>query len=147
MQDEITVRPLVDILSERLGESVVMSGEDYVLLRDKSVVAAVEVESALATQQKEIAVATIEKTKTDLSNAVQSLLDTKAQEFRYDNMMSARSYAGYTNPFQTEAQSLAIWAADCWVAAGQIEADVIAGNRTIPTAEEVQSEMPVYVGV
>ena len=147
MENDITVRPLVDILSEQLGEPVVMSGDNYVLLRDKGVVVAAEVELALTTQQNEIAVATTEKTKTDLSNAIQSLLDTKAQEFRYDNMMSARSYAGYTNPFQTEAQSLAIWAADCWVVAGQIEAEVIAGTRAMPTAEEVQAEMPVYVGV
>lgn len=51
MQDEITARPLVDILSEQLGEQVVMSGDNYVLLSDKSAVAAAAVELALATQE------------------------------------------------------------------------------------------------
>ena len=82
----------------------------------------------------------------DINNAIQNHLDTKAQEFRYDNMMSARSYAGYTNPFQTEAQSLAVWASECWVKAGEIEADVKAGNRPMPSVDEVLAELPVYGG-
>ena len=55
MQDEITARPLVDILSEQLGEPVVMSGDNYVLLSNKSVVAAAAVDLAIATQQNELA--------------------------------------------------------------------------------------------
>ena len=79
-----------------------------------------------------------------INNAIQNHLDTKAKEFRYYNIISARSYAGYDNPFQAEAQTLAVWAADCWVKAGEIEADVEAGNREMPTAEEVLAELPVY---
>jgi len=82
----------------------------------------------------------------EINNAIQNHLDTKAQEFRYDNMMSARSYAGYTNPFQTEAQALATWCADCWATAGTIQADVEAGTRPMPTVDEVLAELPVYVG-
>jgi len=80
----------------------------------------------------------------EINNAIQNHLDTKAQEFRYDNMMSARSYTGYTNPFQAEAQALATWCADCWTTAGAIQADVEAGNRAMPTVEEVLAELPVY---
>jgi len=80
----------------------------------------------------------------DINNAIQNHLDTKAQEFRYDNMMSARSYAGYTNPYQEEAQALATWCADCWATAGTIQADIEAGNRTMPTTDEVLAELPVY---
>ena len=82
---------------------------------------------------------------TAISNSIQNHLDTKAQEFRYNNMMSARSYTGYTNAFQTEAQSLATWASKCWVVAGQIEADVQSGVRVMPTVDEVLAELPVYV--
>ena len=82
----------------------------------------------------------------DINNAIQKHLDTKAQEFRYDNMMSARSYTGYTNAFQTEAQALATWASECWVVAGQIEADVQSGARAMPTVDEVLAELPVYGG-
>ena len=86
----------------------------------------------------------IEQQAQAINNAIQNHLDKKAQEFRYDNMVSARSYAGYINPFQTEAQALATWCADCWEKAGQIEADVEAGNRPMPTVDEVLAELPVY---
>ena len=81
-----------------------------------------------------------------INKSIQNHLDTKAQEFRYDNMMSARSYTGYTNAFQAEAQALATWASECWVVAGEIEADVQAGVRDMPTVDEVLAELPVYGG-
>lgn len=65
MQDEITARPLVDILSEQLGEPVVMSGDNYVLLGNKSVVASVAVELALATQQNDLLQAEADKVLAD----------------------------------------------------------------------------------
>ena len=78
------------------------------------------------------------------NNAIQTHLDNKAKEFRYDNMMSARSYAGYENPFQAEAQNLAVWASNCWVKAGDIEDDVQLGNRDMPTVDEVLNELPLF---
>lgn len=81
-----------------------------------------------------------------MNNAIQQMLDTKAQEYRYDNMMSVRSYVGYVNPFQEEAQGMAIWASNCWVKAGQIEDEVLAGTRPMPTVDEVLAEMPIYEG-
>lgn len=83
------------------------------------------------------------KLQSELTNlAVQAMLDSKAREYRYDDMTSVRSYAGYENPFQTETQKMAIWAANCWVKAGEIEAEVLGGLRGIPTIEEVLAEMP-----
>lgn len=79
----------------------------------------------------------------EINNAIQNMLDDKAKEYRYDNIMSVRSYAGYANSFQAEAQVLAIWAADCWVKAGEIEQEVIAGVRELPTIEEILAEMPI----
>lgn len=73
MQDEITARPLVDILSEQLGEPVVMSGDNYVLMRDKSVVAAAAVELALATQEDNL----LEQAKAEkIAEAKKYLSDT-----------------------------------------------------------------------
>ena len=87
---------------------------------------------------------TLEQQQVAISNAIQKHLDTTAQSLRYDNMISARSYTGYTNAFQTEAQALATWASECWVVAGQIEADVKNGDRAMPTVEDVLAELPVY---
>jgi len=83
----------------------------------------------------------------EINNAIQQHLDSQAQALRYDNMMSARSYAGYANPFQAEATALATWASDCWVKAGQIEADVKAGTIAMPTVDEAIAMLPVYGGV
>lgn len=86
----------------------------------------------------------LEIARTEMNNAIQNLLDTTAQSFRYDNIVSVRSYAGYVNPFQEEAQTLAIWASSCWVKAGEIEAEVTDGTRAIPTVDEVLAELPIY---
>ena len=112
---------------------------DWVDSRDKPL--DVEIE----TKAKELEMNDIvEQAQKAFNNAIQTHLDNKAKEFRYDNMMSARSYAGYENPFQAEAQKLAVWASSCWVKAGEIEADVQAGNREMPTIDEVLSELPIY---
>lgn len=80
-----------------------------------------------------------EEIKAEIEQAIQNMLDTKAKELRYDNMMSARSYAGYVNPFQVEAQALAVWCANCWIKAGELEA-----LGTPMTVEEVLAQMPVF---
>jgi len=79
----------------------------------------------------------------DISDAIQKMLDDKAKSLRYDNIMSVRSYCGWANPFRSECEVVASWAASCWVIAGQIEQDVINGVRTIPSVEEVLLEMPI----
>jgi len=84
---------------------------------------------------------TLEQLKAELTSAIETLLDTKAKELRYDNMVSARSYVGFTNPFQVEALALAVWGANCWTKAGELEALGI-----LFTIEEVLAEMPIYQG-
>jgi len=143
MQNEITVKPLVSVLSEQLGKQVVMSGDDYVFLKGLTLVSQDAINIAQATQSKLYKSAL----KKRIDNAIQNLLDTTAQKYQYDNMMSARSYAGYDNQFQAEAQTLAVWASNCWVKIGEIEADVEAGNRAMPTADEVLAEMPEFEGL
>lgn len=53
MSNETNIIPLVDILSEQLGERVVMNGNEYVLLGDNSEVAQSEVNVALTTQKEQ----------------------------------------------------------------------------------------------
>ncbi len=140
MQEQVNVRPMVDILSKETGKTVVMSGDAYVYLDSKIGVEKGIVDSATIQQQSEI----VDAQRGLMNEAIQNMLDEKAREYRYDNMMSVRSYAGYTNPFQAEAEAMAVWASNCWVKAGEIEADVLAGNRSMPTVDEVLLEMPVY---
>ena len=80
-----------------------------------------------------------EQLKAEIEQAVQKMLDDKAKALRYDNMMSARSYAGFENQFQREAQALAVWCASCWLKAGELEA--LGAPMTV---DEVLAQMPVY---
>ena len=72
--------------------------------------------------------------------AIQDMLDRQAQEYRYDNIHTA---CGWADKF-ADAAVLRDWGAECWRVAGQIEQDVIAGNRPLPTPEEVLAEMPEF---
>lgn len=74
--------------------------------------------------------------------AVQAHLDAAAQALGYDNILSACSYAGYTNPFQTEGQSFVSWRGAVWDYCYAQLAAVQAGTRTQPTVDELIAELP-----
>jgi hypothetical protein len=111
-----------------------LDGSQDHLIGDKVELPVEEIESHLNPPK------TAEQVKVEITSAIQAMLDTQAQSLRYDNMMSARSYAGFVNPFQAEAQSLSVWCANCWIQAGQLEA------LGVPmTVEEVMAQMPSYI--
>lgn len=115
---------------------------DYVYLETKQVVPQSEVDIALAEQSRLYQIEMQEAIRI----AIQAHLDAQAQSLRYDNMNAIGKYVGYTNDFRTEAEALGAWASSCWSVAGQIEADVQAGNRLLPTVDEVLAELPTYIG-
>lgn len=77
--------------------------------------------------------------------AIQNLLDSKAREKKYDNILSACSYAGYPNVFRSEGEAFGTWMAMCWQKGYQILADAESGVIGMPTIEEVLAEMPILV--
>jgi hypothetical protein len=56
--NEISTKPLVDILSDQLGKRVVMSGSDYVVLDTNSIVSQNDVDIAIIEQDRLIIVET-----------------------------------------------------------------------------------------
>lgn len=110
-----------------------------------------EQEVAYTTQLAEVKIKTARESMT---NAVQTLVDSKAREFRWDDIKSARAGAGVPLEgtesiaevaIHTEAVKLAKWDRAVWAKAGEIEAAVLAGTREIPTVEELLAELPVLV--
>jgi len=79
------------------------------------------------------------------SKAIQSHLDAEAQKAGYDDIVSASSYAGYTNPFQAEGKSFLTWRGAVWNYAFQQMQAVVAGTRTEPTVDELIAELPARV--
>ena len=79
-----------------------------------------------------------------LENAVQEYIDSQAKNRGYDSIVSACSYAGYTNEFQTEAVSLGVWRSAVWTKAYQVQADVEAGTIPMPTVDELIAMLPIF---
>lgn len=75
---------------------------------------------------------------------VDRMLDTLAQSWRYRNYISARAYANDPNPrFAAEAEALINYGSACWTILDDLEADVLAGEATMPaTVEEVLALLP-----
>lgn len=79
--------------------------------------------------------------------AVQDRLDTFARTRGYDSMLSACSYmASAVAQFSGEAAYCISARDDTWAACFQIQTDVMAGTRSMPTTvEEILAELPALV--
>jgi hypothetical protein len=77
------------------------------------------------------------------TNAIQQRLDDFARTRNYDNIMSAATYATSTVPkFAAEGQ-YAVAARDAtWAKGYEILGAVLAGERPMPTLDEVMAELP-----
>lgn len=79
-----------------------------------------------------------------LSHAVQSHLDHTARERNYDGILSCATYSTSTNPqFAAEGLACVGWRDAVWAACYAVMADVMAGNRPVPTESELLAELPV----
>ncbi len=95
MPNETNIIPLVDILSEQLGERIVMSGDDYVHLDDKEVVS-----------QSEVDVATVEQNRLRLESvAGDRVNEAKINIVKTDTTMTQDMYVLMTTDEQTAMKS------------------------------------------
>jgi hypothetical protein len=80
----------------------------------------------------------------EIQNAVQNLLDSKAQEKLYDNGFAIASYATSTNEtFRNEAQRFVAWRDNVWAKCYEILGQFQSGEIEMPTVDYVMSELPV----
>lgn len=81
-----------------------------------------------------------------LTDAVQHVLDSKAQELLYDNCLSVCSYIDTgVAKFDAEGRAFRAWRSAVWAKGYEILAQVQAGQRAIPTESELISELPKLV--
>lgn len=79
----------------------------------------------------------------DLTAAVQEHMDKTAQTRNYDNIFTACSYANSTDPrFKSEGEACVAWRDAVWNTCYAILAAVKAGQRHIPTVDELIAELP-----
>ena len=83
--------------------------------------------------------------ETEMTNAVQSHLDTTAGRLGYDSISTAVTYASEAavSKFQTEGVAFREWRSLVWEYCNSVLAQVVAGERSVPTAAELIAELPV----
>jgi len=90
----------------------------------------------------------IEEILKEYESAIDSLLDSKAKEFKYNNVYSMISYRGDPNPkFAQEAESMFIWRSAVWTKVNQDLTNYLSSsdtNKTIPTIEDIISQLPEF---
>ena len=73
----------------------------------------------------------------------QQLLDAKAREKGYDDILSACSYAGYDNDFRAEGEAFGIWRARVWKYGYGLLNAIAEGKHKMPKSfDEILAEMP-----
>lgn len=78
-----------------------------------------------------------------LTQAVQEHMDTKVQERGYDGILSACSYVNTgIERFDAEGEACRSWRSAVWNKCYEILAEVQAGARAVPTAEELIRLLP-----
>lgn len=61
----------------------------------------------------------------------------------FRDIFSARGYVGDPNPaYHARAVALRDWSSSVWTALDEIQADVLAGNRPMPSEAELFAELP-----
>ena len=87
---------------------------------------------------------TPEEIQKQMTDAVQTALDNFAKTRGYDGIMSACSYSNSTDAqFKLEADYCIALRDTTWRKGYEILAEVKAGNRPVPSVEELIAELPV----
>lgn len=75
------------------------------------------------------------------------ILDKTAQDYGYDNIFTAVTYADEpaVPQFQIEGAAFREWRSLVWAACHVILGEVEAGSREAPTFEELEAELPAFV--
>ena len=98
----------------------------------------------VAEQEAELQVKLMQDKAKSAEQAVQTHINAKCVELGYDNENSIAKYLVEGNPFYTECKAISLWISDVWVYTHQVQADVVAGLREIPTNEELLAELPDF---
>ena len=81
--------------------------------------------------------------QTEYELPIEDLMDKKAQEKRYKNADRLMVYTSSTNrQWKAEADEFVQWRDDMFAYCYQVLNDIAAGNRDVPTVQELLSELP-----
>ena len=124
-----------------------VSYKDYPTNTDefKKVVQISEVKDDTYVVSYEIVSKNLEELTALFKEKTQQLLDAKAREKGYDDILSACSYAGYDNDFRAEGESFGIWRAKVWKYGYGLLSAIAEGKHKMPKSfDEILAEMPTF---
>ncbi len=139
------MRELIEF-KNRTGNEIIRDGDGFKILEnnvfreltgDETVILESIVTELAAVAEKEHKLRSFE-------DAIQRLLDSVAREHGYDSILSACSYAAFTNPFQTEGEAFVVWRGNVWKYCYDQLALIESGDRAEPTVDEFLAELPAF---
>lgn len=111
----------------------------------KKVVVSKEIKDDAYVVSYKIVDKTLEELTALFKEKIQELLDTKAREKGYDDILSACSYAGYENEFKAEGEAFGIWRAKVWKYGYALLEAISKGEKALPKSfEELMKELPKF---
>ena len=109
----------------------------------KKVVQISEVKGDTYVTSYEIVSKNLEELTALFKEKTQELLDAKAREKGYDDILSACSYAGCDNDFRAEGEAFGIWRAKVWKYGYGLLNAIAEGKHKMPKSfDEILAEMP-----
>ena len=133
---------LIDFIQQITGETIAMRGDTYVYLVSKQEVSQGIVDEA----QVLLAEAEKKALQVEYTNALETYMDSKAQERGYDTRYTASLRVNSTvEKFRLEGQAYIDWMDNCYALGYQIMDEVQAGTRPLPSVEEFLAELPELV--
>ena len=81
----------------------------------------------------------------EVEQAIDKHIDSVAKADKWDSRITCTMRAGYPNPRQNKAIAFGQWMDACYAHCIQVQADVVAGLRPVPTEAELIAELPVMV--
>jgi len=140
--DEVDVTPAFD------ASTHVLDGTETLTAVKAS--KTVEVLKGIRAKTAEELAAFAQQRASEVEREIQIYIDQTARLKGYGDAntspsISCRAYAGYPNVFQDEAIAYGQWVSNCWATSFVIMAEVEAGTRPIPTAEEVIANLPEMI--
>ena len=88
--------------------------------------------------QEEIIATTAKAMEEGIENHINTTVKAKG----YNSQDSIAKYLVVGNPFYAECTAISLWIGSVWVYSHQVQADVMAGTRVMPTIEELIAELP-----
>lgn len=124
----IGIEPEYDRLTHRVANVSYVVGTNEVI----------KTYEVVAIPQEEIIATTVKA----MEEAIETHINTTVKAKGYNSQDSIAKYLVSGNPFEPECKAISLWIGSVWIYAHQVQADVLAGTRTMPTLEELIAELP-----